>query len=358
LAAYEETGHVKIDNTIVLRSSSDSAKMVARVWSEGPPKDATSIKLFQLIRFIAAWWWVGLLTFPRIVWEAQKLFFRKNLHVWYRPEVVKTSIGRAYTADEEQLEQYFRAFIEDAVAHAAKPLRVIYQPAHGSAEVAMYSPSFTYEEDHMRTLTIRVTTPAFYSRFVHYAHTSEAFDREGLTTDEKNRTIIINPAELLPLFLNGMKRSEDIDGIWSQTIVEHVRWSLLRRLRCPPPTESYSTSTNHRVADIRSFGEAEMDAFLRREEEPGNYLRIAMKLFLATRFTFGLPVIVEGVDWFFRAIMILASMHYSSRVEPLDVFRPRTFTVDDLGRGAILFVLANGVHLWSRLKHSRTDRFL
>ena len=40
------------------------------------------------------------MTFPRILREAGKLFWRRGLHVWYRPEVLESSIGRNETEDE------------------------------------------------------------------------------------------------------------------------------------------------------------------------------------------------------------------------------------------------------------------
>ena len=56
--------------------------------------------LHDTIRFVSLWWWVGFVTFPRIVKEAAKLFFKRKLHVWYRPEVLHTSIGRTATIYE------------------------------------------------------------------------------------------------------------------------------------------------------------------------------------------------------------------------------------------------------------------
>ena len=199
LAAYQETGRVQIDNTIVLRSSKESPKLVARVFSEGLPQEADTISSMNLARFVLSWWWVGLVTFPRIVWEAQKLFFRRKLHVWYRPEVVETSIGRNYNEDEVNLEQFFHGFLQHTVQHIRTPFRLVYQPAHAEGgDVVFFSPGFTYEEDHGRTITIQILSPAFYSRFVHYAHAKEAFDREYLATEEKNRTLVIKNPSLLP----------------------------------------------------------------------------------------------------------------------------------------------------------------
>ena len=94
------TGSLPINNTITLKSSKEHAKLIARVFSTGSRMDPSSFGARERTQFIASWWWVGLVTFPRIVREAAKLFFRRKLHVWYRPEVLKESIGRQATADE------------------------------------------------------------------------------------------------------------------------------------------------------------------------------------------------------------------------------------------------------------------
>ena len=91
-----------VDNTIILGSSKDHAKIVARLFSVGAPLDPLRMSLIQKLSFIVSWWWVGFVTYPRIVKEAGKLFFRRSLHVWFRPEVVNTSIGRRETDRERQ----------------------------------------------------------------------------------------------------------------------------------------------------------------------------------------------------------------------------------------------------------------
>lgn len=89
-----------INNTITLSSSKGHPKLVARVFSTEPVIDPASMSIRSKIRFLASWWWVGFVTSPRIVREAGKLFFRRKLHVWYRPEVLKDSIGRKETESE------------------------------------------------------------------------------------------------------------------------------------------------------------------------------------------------------------------------------------------------------------------
>lgn len=90
-----------IDNTIVLKSSKDHVKLVARLFSEGSAKDPSTISNLELAIFLARWFWVGFMTFPRIIREAFKLYFRRGLNVWFRPEILPSSIGRNHTKTEQ-----------------------------------------------------------------------------------------------------------------------------------------------------------------------------------------------------------------------------------------------------------------
>ena len=354
LAVYESTGETKVDNTIVLRSSKESAKIVARVWSEGAPKDATHIKPLELLRFIASWWWVGFFTFPRIVWEAQKLYFRRELHVWYRPEVTTTSLGRSSTADEVILAAYFKDFLEDAIASSDSPLRLIYEPAHREGEeIVMYSPKFTYEEDQKCTLTIQIVSPAFYSRFIHYGNAKEAFERECLATDEKNRSLRIAPPEALPIFLDAISKAGRPDPARKQSLRERLHWTILQRLRYPPPDVSYPTDAERKPTNNRYSGDSELDTFVKRRNMDGaTYRRLVIKLFLASRFAFGVPVLVSALDVLLRCSIILAMLQYCRHAKPVDMLRPRALDTEDYWTAGITLLLANGVHIWSFIKSS------
>jgi hypothetical protein len=355
LASYQETGHVQINNTIVLRSSKESPKLVAKVWSTSRPHEADAVSTIALARFILSWWWVGFLTFPRIVWEAQRLYFRKNLHVWYRPEVANTSIGRNYTDDEVHLEAFFHAFLEDAMQHNETPFRLIYRPAHADGEdVMLYSPGFTYEEDHSRTLTLQIVSPAFYSRFVHYSHAKEAFDREYLATDEKNRTLLIENTSLLPVLLDAIQKRKYQVKWRNQTTLSRLRWSTLRRLRCPPTVASYKSneqSLDYEITDIRSFRDSDLDSYVKSQSKAQSfYCRIVTKLFLAQRFAFGVPAFITALDWMFRLSLLLTAMYACSRTPVGDVLRPSKFDLEDWFTFTGLLLLANSVHLWGFLK--------
>jgi DUF1365 family protein len=90
-----------IDNTIILSSSKDNVKLVARLFSEAPPIDPRQASLWDKLALMLLWCWMGLFTFPRILKEAFLLFFQRKLHVWLRPEVLPTSIARRDTWAEK-----------------------------------------------------------------------------------------------------------------------------------------------------------------------------------------------------------------------------------------------------------------
>ena len=89
-----------LDNTIVLRSAESRPKLIARIFADGDPLDPRAMGQLNFWRFVIAWWWVGFLTFPRIIKEAYLLYFNRGLPVWFRPEVDKRSLGRRPTSSE------------------------------------------------------------------------------------------------------------------------------------------------------------------------------------------------------------------------------------------------------------------
>lgn len=160
-------------------------------------------------------------------------------------------------------------------------------------------------------LDIRILTPAFYSRFVHYSHTWEAFDRECTFTDEKNRTLWISHPELLPFLLPNPRdlESEADEGLVKRSPLDELRWKLLKKLRCPPAEPAYPVtpkSADFNVNDIRAMPYSELDRFVRGpggRAYSGFYRRTVTKLFLAQRFTFGFPEVVDILDFFLRLLL-------------------------------------------------------
>lgn len=356
LAAYESAGHVRIDNTIVLRSSKGHAKIVARVFSEGEPKHPSSVSALETALFIAQWFWVGLATFPRIVYEAGRLFFRRKLHVWYRPEVTTTSIARPITSEETHLEVCFRSYLTEIVHRTAKPLRVIYEPVHSEGtEIVLYSPGYTYEEAHQRTLTLKVVSPAFYARIVHYTSVQEGIEKEALARDGKNRTASLDRTDLLDdLFSNPESHNSITNPLTRLDPLERLKWGFLQRLRCQPPPVSYpeqqhltppKPSPASQLSDLDVHVLDNCDA-----ADTSAYRRILTELFLAQRFALGMPVVLTLLDVFVRAVMLLASMIFSDRSAVMDVLRRQRLGVEDAGTVVVTLMLANAIHVWRWIK--------
>ena len=100
-----------INNTITLSSSKNHAKLVARIFSTSEAVDPVKLSIIDKARFILSWWWVGFVTFPRIAREAAKLFWKRGLHVWFRPEVMPGSMPRNFTKEERMIEGVFRQWL-------------------------------------------------------------------------------------------------------------------------------------------------------------------------------------------------------------------------------------------------------
>lgn len=355
LEEYERTGKVKVDNTIVLISSGDHAKVVARVFTEGDPKDPATITPTQLTKFIALWWWVGFATMPRTIWQAFKLMFLRKLHVWYKPEVMPTSVGRAYTDDERTLETIFREFLSHAVHSASRPLRVVYEPAHGAhTEVVWYSPSFSDEKDRERTLTLKVISPAFYSRFIHYRSAKEAFDGECLISNVMNRTAALDNTDMLSILISAMQsiqqQQQGDEPPQKPGLVGRFQLSIVRVLRCPTAAVSYPDGVELSKTAC-STGASELDLFVGNYfEDPHIYRRAVIKLFLSERLAFGFTPLLQLIDWLIRVGLLLASMLYCDNSRYVDILRPRPLEKGDIKIMTLTLVLANNIHLWRFLK--------
>lgn len=204
--------------------------------------------------------------------------------------------------------------------------------------------------------SIRITTPVFYIRFVHYAHTSEAFDREGAhAQDPKNRTIDVSDHTNLATLLETTKNVSKGDVKRSQGLLDRLRWSVLWRLRCPPPAVSYSNekeaSSNLTVTDIRSFASSGFDRFvLRYCDDAGVYRRIVTTLFLAQRYMFGLPAIITVLDLSVRVLLVAMARRTVEAVGGQLLFMQRWDQSSHWQSVVMLVVAVNAVHVWSLLK--------
>ena len=292
-----------IDVTINLSSSKGHPKLVARLLSEGPAVDPAGMGIFSKLVFLSKWFWVGFATFPRIVKEAAALFFRRSLHVWYRPEPGKESLGRNATSAEADVEAFFRRYLEFLVSKSSAALCVRYIASGiASSPTAVFtSPTWRGAASGCETLELRVLTPVFYTRFVHYAHDFEAI----FTELAENSTVWVNEPKLLPdLFLK-----KGSPPIHSTNPSDYMLSRLMRSLRRRPPTiPRVSTSADPPTevpltVDIRDFRMSSMDAYMfecgdgRLKE---TYLWTLVRLFIADRYLMGSVELLNTAILLFR----------------------------------------------------------
>jgi hypothetical protein len=132
-------------------------------------------------------------------------------------------------------------------------------------------------------MTLTILDPVFFTRFVHYAHDSEAIFSE-LT---ENNTIWVDHPELLPdVFLK-----KGAPPLQAQGFVDFACFELVRKLRTRPRSLGQSaqpTSVDGKsISDIRGFRISSMDAYVlahagkRRKQA---YRNAVLGLFVADRY--------------------------------------------------------------------------
>ncbi|KAG9601958.1 DUF1365-domain-containing protein, partial [Aureobasidium melanogenum] len=256
-----KSGSKVLDNLVVLNSSQAQAKLVARVYSDDDYMNPTAMSTSQTIKTLASWFWVGFLTFPRILTQAYKLYFKRKLHVWFRPEVLASSIGRTHTSSEAILEAFFFSYLSFLVDSAPEPLQFKYTPAGGLGTCITLTSKKVTENQVPKQLGLKVLTPAFYTRFVHHGYTSRAFVMESIHLNPDNRTCVLENAENLPLVLSTMESTTPaISGLET---VDQYRWRLLQRLRSAPPpgaNPDSDTVSNDEASETLPF--SDLDCFI------------------------------------------------------------------------------------------------
>ncbi|KAF7556100.1 hypothetical protein G7046_g6384 [Stylonectria norvegica] len=279
-----------IDITINLGSSKGHPKLVARLFSQGDAINPDSLSFIQKMSFIFGWFWVGFVTFPRIAKEAAALFFKRKLHVWYRPEPLKDSIGRLASSTESQLEDVFRRYLRYLVDQSPWPVVVTYTPSglnDLSKEVFQSSPSGA-AGDRAEHVEIRILTPIFYTRFIHYAHDFEAMFCE--LTD--NCTVWVDKPEALPRIF--LKRAAP--PLHSSSAVDFAYFQLIKSLRCRPPTikrpltSADAMRSNTQAMDIRGFRISSVDAYVLGQSDAAlkkSYRATVARLFIADQIALG-----------------------------------------------------------------------
>ncbi|RDA93695.1 hypothetical protein CP533_4893, partial [Ophiocordyceps camponoti-saundersi (nom. inval.)] len=272
-----------LDVTIRLRSNKGHAKIVARLFSDGECVDPFTMSAMQRLAFVGSWFWVGFVTFPRIVREAAALYFARGLHVWYRPEPLKESLGRLADGVETDLERVFRRYLQFLLEKSsAGSLSVTYVPS-GIVDVAaqVFTSAAEEEEDRTERVEIRVLTPVFYSRFVQYADELEAMLREMT----ESGTVWVDKPRLLRDLFPSEERS--LPSFPRMSFTDSISFKLIRKLRRRPlaiPQPGLSSSVARRVRKGRFSA---LDVFVLMQDEELRRLYRAAVLRLKVLSTIG-----------------------------------------------------------------------
>lgn len=383
LSACDPLNQSIIDNTITLSSSQGHPKLVARIFSTGKSIDPSNMGTLHTLVFVASWWWVGFVTFPRIVREAAKLFFRRKLHVWYRPEVLRESIGRHETEHERSvilrvdliresrlicyrvLEECFRLSLKASVEQSDLLVPVRYTAAMSSFPETFY-PAYIQESNQSpsngpsaEALDVKITSPLFYSQLVRHSHITEFIASALLTVPAESQTFYVSdPQVFLRLFNQRPKAPRAKETPLPQLAFESLRWRFLHWLRNLSPRAHTTSATTHitrTVQDIRPFPPSMLDEFAQRSEKKdmaNNYRKVVVKLLVSDMMAFGQPAVLDAVDWLIRIVLcytFVQSFHSSML---------QVATTDGWTQGGVYlcadFMKAMlgcaGVHLWWALK--------
>ncbi|KUJ16097.1 uncharacterized protein LY89DRAFT_648248 [Mollisia scopiformis] len=313
VAAYDPlfpfmSGAGPVNTTITLSSANSRAMLIARVYSAGQALDPSSMSVWAKTKFLASWWWVGYLTFfPRTVYEAFRLLFRRGVPWVSRPEPRKNTLSRHADPTEIHIEKHFWEYLEDRVMSSENDITLQYISAGllGPSSEGRTARSHTSGE---RTLEIRVLTPIFYSRIVQYADIYA-----GLLQEIQSKTITISDLTLLKLL------SFEYSPILNPKISRAgICFALIKKMRSevPPIPLLEKPDPGSEVFQIPSHsvhGLSALDHYVSATASPSevyNYVRGVLKLLFAERIAHGWMEILNFEIFIVRLMAIWAVVKF------------------------------------------------
>lgn len=333
-------GRCKVDNNIVLKSEDGKPKIVARVFSTEPGIDARIMSSWETFLFVLRWWWVGFMTNPRILKEARTLWAKK-LQLYYRPEVLNSSIGRNETLDEVKLEVFFRDLLDQLAISTGIIFR--YKAAAGPLRAKQIEIRSTWaheENPPCPEIEICILTPAFYSQLVRYRSLLEAFDRHCFqAADGEAMVDCTHPGALREVLARfsallrtgfGSTVGWHIDATLDQYSVPQVLWqSLIMSLRSGNSSGFRMKPSDFDVCVLRRSSRLSI----------GPYYKITLKLLLTDRFALGWLPILKLEETCVWSLLVLAE---ASAIRDLLGLRSPTSS-----RVVPTLLKLCGVHIWS-----------
>ncbi|KEF62938.1 uncharacterized protein A1O9_00912 [Exophiala aquamarina CBS 119918] len=278
----------EIDNTIVLRSDEGKPKVIARVFSTSPGTLPTTISGLRMMMFLARWWWVGFMTNPRILREARVLWV-KGLQVFYRPEVMATSIGRNPTPEENTLEPFFHSWLQQVSNSSRASIK--YSPAAGQKQTATIHPEEINDRQQnaakREALEIRVLTPAWYTELARNPDLRRAFDQFCFKAMPGQAMVHLTDPERFYQILEGVECDGPLSSVSLRSSSYGTLAAWLRgRNKSIPATGNISTGIQIVALDDHARSTADSQQFV-------DYERACLKILLADRFAVGLTSLLR-----------------------------------------------------------------
>jgi len=332
------SGKGQVNNSITLSSSKQHSKLVARVFSTSDSIDPCTLSVWDTRKFLAVWWWVGFVTFPRIVREAAKLFFRRKLHVWYRPEVLKESIGRNATSNEKVIIAVFRNYLKALVENSDLPVPLQFIPGIATMPAAeVFTPrSLSPTADPQQPPVIfKVTTPLFYSTIARHAIPSKFFAFTLSNPDPKTLSFHTSNPNLLSHLFHKPIYTNIRHPLSRLPPLARLRWTLVLILRGSP-------TQNRRECSLSPLDNTALSMHRTDSANTEAYRRIATKLLLSDYVAFGQPVVVDAMLWMVRLCLCWVCVHSFERLLVVSRGGWHTPTIE-LAKVALGCI---GIHLW------------
>lgn len=254
-----------LDVTVTLSSPKGHPKDVIKLFSLGDPIDPGNMTILEKLDLTFGLAWEGLLMAVQTVKKAGA-YRLHELHVWLGPESPRGGINRRATTSETLLEGVFREYLDYLVDQSTKALVVKYVPGGTGWDPEVLRSPRAKSGEAAGELEFRVLTPAFYTRFVHYAHDFEAVFAEL----RESSTISISNPELLPdLLLKRPPSAVSTGSLADYLYFRAIRW--LRRRPPPPsrPRDAPESQGATSAVDIRELRLSSMDGYVLSEAAAG-----------------------------------------------------------------------------------------
>ncbi|KAI1812556.1 hypothetical protein GGS20DRAFT_578264 [Poronia punctata] len=249
-----------IDSTITLMSSDSHAKHVDHIFATRKAIDISEISLMPKLCVLIHWLWTEVVALFRISQTAVIVFCKRKAEEWRR------------IREESELELQSPASLK---------LRYVPSGVYPAVSEQMLSAAAEGEPGTAEELEFSVLTPAFYSRFVHYAHDFEAMFCEL----NESCTISVSNPRLLPKLVLRKPPAP----LTTSNYLDYAYFSVIKDLRSRPRSHGQIVSAQS-PADIRGFRLSSMDGYVLANEGAKTrrrYGQIVLKLFVADRIARG-----------------------------------------------------------------------